>query len=259
MFLLPVCIVITASLIGTVLGPGTAHAATGPVPPCTSLDAETEPAYGALNGPPQVAVFKEIELALPAACPGAASGRFEIAVSLAGRFENAGGVSDMARKIGAISTLAGLRYWSVTEARWRALFSDIFAVNDESPWARRPDFSALEVLGGGTLHFAQDDTRSSGLSIHALKVTRVSSQRLVIESYNVTPIRLLLLPMFEARSLRSFHFLHRERPGHWSYYGLSLVRAGGVLTHERSLVNRAAAYYRFLAGMPADGAPPLAP
>lgn len=243
------------------LGAGVAPAsvATGPQPPCGGAEARVTPAYAELGQPPRVATWTALRMQLPGSCPTALNGHFELAVALAGRFESPDSVADMAARVGAMSSMRRLRYWSVTDGDWRNLFTDIFAVTQGPARRRRSDFSAAEVLGDRVLYFAQDDSRSSGESIHALKTLRPSPDTLVIETWNVTAIRLYVLRLFDAGSLRALHFLQRRGPGEWRYYGLSLVRAGGRRGHERSFVNRAAAYYRHLAGKASDAMPPLAP
>lgn len=239
------------------------HAQPGPRPPCPGSDDGTDHTrapYGALNGQPRVATWRDLELRPRAACPGPAAARFELAIALAGRFEHAGSMEEMAARIGAVSALRDLRYWSVTDGRWRPLLAESFALEDASePRRRRPDFGAAEVLSGETLFFAQDDTRTTGLNVFALRVLHASPDALVFETRNVTALRLLILTVFPADSVLAYHYLQRDPAGTWRYYGLTLVRAGGTPERERSLVNRAAAYYRFLAGQPSAGAPPLAP
>ena len=94
--------------------------------------------------------------------------------------------------------------------------------------------------------------------MYALKTHEHSADSLTFETYNVTAVNLFLLRLFDPGSLRSIHFLKRDGE-RWSYYGLSLVQQGGRSGSERSFVNRAAAYFRHLSGVPSDRNPPLAP
>ena len=82
---------------------------------------------------------------------------------------------------------------------------------------------------------------------------------MAIEMINLTAIRFLVFTLFELNSLRSLHIFEMLEPGLWGYYGISTVRDGAVEGHEKSLVNRAAAAYRFFRIVPADRDPPLAP
>ena len=64
------------------------------------------------------------------------------------------------------------------------------------------------------------------------------------------------------RSLRCFR--KESPPGAdgtalWGYYVVSTAKSVPLSGYERSFVNRAAAAFRFYAGLPDDGDPPLAP
>jgi hypothetical protein len=110
------------------------------------------------------------------------------------------------------------------------------------------------VAGAGSRRSARRRPGSGGTA-----ATRVEPDRLGFEIVNLTPIRLVFLTLFEAEALRSVHFIERVGGELWHSYGLSTVQSGSVAGHEESLVNRGAAFYRFLIGEPPDQAPPLAP
>ncbi len=206
-----------------------------------------------------VAIWHDLELARIVPCLGARPGRSKLVVALAGRFKSAGSIERMAERIGAISASKGLRYWSATEGRWRTLISDAFALRSPDTDDRRANFTAREVLSGRTLYFAQRDTRSTSLNVYSLTGRLTGDGRMTVEVVNLTTIRIIIFPMFEPEALRSFHFFDELAPGVLGYYGLSVVASGSVEGYEKSLVNRAAAAYRFFKGVPADRDPPLAP
>ena len=80
-----------------------------------------------------------------------------------------------------------------------------------------------------------------------------------MEVVNVSAIKLTFVTLFAPRSLINVHMFKRLEDGTWGYRGLAAVRDGLMIEgHEDSFVNRAAAVYRFLAGVPADRDPPLA-
>jgi hypothetical protein len=59
--------------------------------------------------------------------------------------------------------------------------------------------------------------------------------------------------------MQSVHFIERESPDIWRYY--SIARTGkdaSSLTagHEASSINRAVAFFRYIADMPTDKEPP---
>lgn len=230
-----------------------------PVPPCPPGGAATLPAYADVGSPPAVQTWRDIELDDREGCLGPLQGRMALVVALSVRFDGTKSLADIAARIGAVSQTTGLPYWSVTDREWRPLVSESYAIDDPGRRRERPDFTASEVLSGRTLYFAQNDTRSTGLNIYSMVARSVADDRFVIDIVNLTPIRFALITLFDAQALRSVHFIDRLDSGVWGYYGISAVRAGAVEGHEKSFVNRAGAFYRFLIGERADGAPPLAP
>jgi len=112
------------------------------------------------------------------------------------------------------------------------------------------------------LYFAHDDNRTSGEVIYRLRVRELTPSRLVVATENISPVRKLMLTLVDPGGLQSIHYLDREAPGIWRYYGLA--RTAEDLTSllgvpEGSYVNRAVALYRHLIGIPTDRDPPLAP
>ena len=145
-----------------------------PVPPCIAPQVPPVPAWSEAAAAPNLGVWHEVALDLGASCPRALDGPAELVVALATRFRHEGGVAELAERVGAISALEGLPYWSVSDGRWRPLISVSHAIASAGETDPRPDFSAAEVLSGRTLYTAQRDTRSHGLNIHALQATSPS-------------------------------------------------------------------------------------
>jgi hypothetical protein len=84
----------------------------------------------------------------------------------------------------------------------------------------------------------------------------------VFDTENTGAVRYLMMPVFRPGDLQSITFLDRESENVWRYYSIlrtsksaSRLAAGS----EASSINRAAAFYRYLAGIPTDKEPPLAP
>lgn len=228
-------------------------------PNCDGQVAENAVNYDALNAQPTVTVWRSTTLEFRAPCPTANNGAFELVVALQARFQFSGSLEDMAARIGAISATTGLRYWSVTEGRWRILISNAFAVHRGSQTAKRGDFSTQEVLAGSPLFFVQDDTRSTGLNPYSLQGRALSPDVLLVETYNLKKIRLFIATVFEAGDLYSSHYLRRLSTEQWGYVGLYAVRTGAPESNERSFINRAVALYRHVAGFQSDADPPVAP
>jgi hypothetical protein len=173
-------------------------------------------------------------------------------------FHYAGGVEGLLRHIGAISELTGMRYWSTTRKRWQTLIVDAYALSAETGNRRRKDFSMDEMAEGRSLYFQQADN-VSGRAVYRMRVLTASPDRLVVETENVTTMKYLLLPVFPPREMQSIYFLEREPDDVWRYYSISRTgRNASWLTagHQASSINRAVAFYRYLAGIPTDQEPP---
>lgn len=236
-----------------------AQALAAPGPSCPTPGRMPVPAFAPAGAPPAVAIWHDLDGGPGGLCAEAVRGHVKLAVALAARFRGPRSLKGIAARIGAVSATSGLRYWSTTDGNWRVLIAEATALREPSEDATRPDFAADEVLAGGKLFFRQDDTRSTGWNLYSLTARRDGPDRLVVTVVNLTAIRFLLVPLAAPGDLVSVHVIARLGPRLWGYYGLSAVRGGGVEAFANSLVNRAAAFYRFLTGRPGDAAPPLAP
>ena len=226
-------------------------------PPCESAP---QPAYAAPGAAPNVRVLNEAALKTwrPPACTGWNALPSGAVVALAGSFSVAD-PQGLLQRLGEVSRLRGMRYWSVSDRNWRTLISDAYALTRRDSGVRRPDFSAGELQSGQDFYFAQSDTRSTGDVIYRIRVREFSPDRLVVESENVSPVRALLLTLFAPGELRAVYFFERLDGQRWGYYALNAALGRSTSGNEASLVNRAAAYHRHFTGVATDGAPPLAP
>jgi hypothetical protein len=237
-----------------------AHAI-APVPPCAG---PPSPAYAALGTSPHFAVFHSDDLTdnWPlAACAGLPVQRPALLIATAGRFAGPPDSDALLTHIGAISSRIGTRYWSITDRRWEKLVTDAYALRAPDLRARAPDFTALEMKSGRELYFAQKDNRSSSPVIYRLHVRDLAPSGFVLEEENVTPIRFLLVTIYGTGAIRSVSFLHKDANNTWDYYALTDILAEPPLfgSSERSAINRAAAQFRSIAGLPTDQDPPAAP
>lgn len=198
----------------------------------------------------------------PPDCSGwAQASRSTLVVALSGSFRFEGSADELVARIGAISTLRGIRYWSVTDRRWQPLVVDASALSHPDPKSRRADFPAAEMTVGSDQYYLENDNRS-GKIVQRMTVRERMPTRVVISIENLTPVRFLFVTLFEPGALQSVEFLELISPGVWGIYLLTRVGegvsalAGG---HEASYINRTAAMYRHLAGIPTDAEPPAAP
>jgi hypothetical protein len=239
----------------------TAAAAQAPSPPCGG---PPQPSYAAPGEPEHSGIWTPGDLgggwAAPS-CTGWSDADFRIIVALAARFHGPISADQLLARFGAVSSQIGLRYWSATERRWRELITAASAVDGPAGKLPRVDFSPAELLSGRDLYYTQSDNRSAGPVIYRMRAIEARPDRIVIAVDNVTGIRLLLFTLFPPGSIQTIHFLERQPDGGWAYYSLMRTRASSsFLTggFTSSYVNRAAAFYRHIAGLPAEDVPAAA-
>jgi hypothetical protein len=94
-----------------------------------------------------------------------------------------------------------------------------------------------------------------------MRIEDAGPDRFAITMENVSTVSLFLFTLFEPGDLEATYIVQRLSPTSWGYYSLSGVRENGLLPGSKaaSNVNRAAAIYRHITGVPSDQDPPLAP
>jgi hypothetical protein len=230
-------------------------------PPCGT---EPWPRYADVAAPPTVEVWKEGDTGarwVPPACTGWAPDRFNLVVAVSGRFPGDGRIETILSRFGEVSRWAGVRYWSVSKKRWQDLIVEAYALDGPDGQQRRADFAPGEMRPGRDLYFSQTST-GSGPVVYRMRLRELRGDGLVLETENVTAVRVLAIPLLERGDLRALYFVERSSPGVWSYYNLAGVDRGpNPLTRGRdaSYVNRAVAIFRHVAGLPGDQEPPAAP
>ena len=237
------------------------HAAPGPQPPC---GISTFPSYPDLENSPVVRVWDRAELGrdwVPPACTGWTYSGFTTLVVVVARFRHISGAEGLLRRVGAISERAGIRYWSTTRKRWQTLIINAYALSEAVSDRRREDFSPGDMAEGKSLYFQQEDNISRK-AIYRMRVLSASLDRLVFEIENAVTVRYLWIPIFRPGDLQSIYFLERESQDVWRYYSIVRTsRKASPLTtgKEASSINRAVAFYRYLAGIPTAKEPPASP
>ncbi len=167
-----------------------------------------------------------------------------------GTFPVPGGAAMLATRLGAVSRLARLRYWSARRERWQPLVTAACALRAPDRAARRPDFTAEELTAGATLYVHQQDS-SLGDMLHRLHVVRHDATGLVLRAENVAPVRRLGLTVIPAGGYRLAQGVWPMGGGLWRYYAtLVLGGAGGALAAARAepFRHRLEALYRGAAG-----------
>ena len=174
------------AIVVMLLSAGLASAADkNPQPPCGMLPV---PGYGAVDAGPAVQVISGSDLAAwkPPSCVGWPAQDDGVLVALAGRFAYKGSTDDLLKRFGAISTLKGLKYWSVTDGGWRTLITSAEALDAPESGHSRPDFTLAEMKSGKDLYFAQQDNRTSEEVVYRMQVRDLSANGFVVAVENVT-------------------------------------------------------------------------
>jgi len=217
-------------------------------PPCAP---DPAPTYPALDTPPIVKVLHDTDWTAPS-CTNWSSAPNATIVTTAGRLQ---ATSDVLRgRIAAVSKLSGLLYWSTTSQRWQPLI-----LNARTTTGRDP--AAADLTTGAAISIEQEDNLF-GKATFRLRVLAASADRLVFATENITALRLLGMPVFAPGEVRSVTFVERESKDNdvWRYYAVARTNKAAALLpgSDASLINRAVAMFRYLAGIPADREPPAA-
>ena len=199
----------------------------------------------------------------PPSCTSWPAGSATIVVGLAGHFQYAGSADALLARIGAISSLSEVRYWSVTEKQWNNMFTRAVALDGPDLNKTRGDFSAAELRMGGNYYFAAADNRSGKDAVSRLRVIAVDGAHFVLETENVTPLRWTILTYAAPGSFQTWYFLDRDGDGAWRFYSLTRVLYASSLLRgvipDKSYINRSVAMYRHFLGLRTDRDPPAAP
>ena len=240
------------SIVVVLTGLGSAVAQSNPRPPCG--DSQPIPEYSKPGAKPNFHVWRESDRWTPPSCLGWTQKEGTL-VAIAAQFHYRGNADGLLSRFGAVSTLAGLQYWSIRESGWRTLITNAGALDGLDSHRPRGDFSLDEMKSGADLYFTETDNRTALQIVYRMRVEATPSS-LAISIENVTPVRQLLFTLLDPGDLQSKHFFAQAGASTWTYYGLA--RTGAVSSflevNEESYVNRALALYSHFTGTPA---PPI--
>jgi hypothetical protein len=236
------------------------YAQAGPQPPCGS---DPVPPYPGLDQAPTVRAWSESDFGRdwrPPACTGWTEPGFLTLVTTAARFRYPAGGESLLRHVGAISERTGVRYWSATQRKWQTLIVSARALTGPQQGHSRQDFTPAEMTAGKVVYLEVVDNRT-GAGIYRMRIDQASPDRLVFDVANVSSMHYLFVTLFHPGDMGSIYILDRESNGVWRFYSISRTgRKSSRLStgRESSSINRAVAFYRFLAGIPTDQEPPAA-
>jgi hypothetical protein len=185
-------------------------------------------------------------------CSGLRTRDFELLVRLTASFASPLDAPGMLTRLGAVSTLKGMAYWSFTDRKWQPLVSESYAIDRPATMAtRRADFSAAELRGGTELYFAEIDNRTASLVPYSLQMLSAGPDRLVMRMENVDDLRYLGLKVVGAHEMQWVVALEPLGNGRWGYrslMGIVSLGFGRAEQHRLSNLSRCVAMFDHLAG-----------
>jgi hypothetical protein len=262
LLLLLVCgSLVCGSALPAVIQPAVAQPTVAPQPPC---DARlVYPPYGEIDGKPLVATWREADLLKlgwqSGPCLGW-QGDSRAAAALAARFRSTQTLDQLGARLAAVSRYPEIKYWAITRQGWRPLAVGVRAVAGPEGRIRQPDPPIGALQPGRDFYYAED-AELAGRTVYRLRALEHSADRLVLETENVSPIRVAIVTLFAPGALQVATFLERLDAATWGLYEITRASADSssmVATYMSSYVNRLEAIRRLLTGEPTDGAPPIA-
>lgn len=230
-----------------------------PRPPCD--DTAPYPAWPDASGTLTIAFWDEQQLPgpwQPPACTGWQAKDFSVLLAAAGRFSAPAGAPGILQRLVRVSSLAGLRYWSVSRDRWTILIEQAHALDGPDKSARRQDFDIRELQPGREYFYWQQEPTTSGSAIYAFRLLDYSPRRLVVSMHNATTSRRLGVPLLAAGKAESLYMFEQLAGDQWGYYQLTRLGHGPhdwLPVTRASYANRASALFRHIAGLPEAALP----
>jgi hypothetical protein len=230
-------------------------------PPC---DGPPQPAYAPVGASPVIATWDERNANKTAwqasPCLQWSGGKTRMATALSVVL-HASSLDELITRYGALSQYSSIRVWSTMHHAWEPFTTHAGFTDGPSAAVTFPDPKASDFVTGKQFYYYEIDPRT-GRTVHRLTVGQRTADRVELITENVTPITYSMFTLFEPHGLRTATFIERRGPQEWGYFQTIGVGEGSdfIAVHSASpYVNRLTALYRYMAGVPTDGAPPAAP
>jgi len=255
-----ICSVLTAGLL---LFPDQTPAQTltdGPQAPCAG--AITYPAYPALSQPLDTQVWSVNELAgwTPPSCMHWETKPYDFILASAGQFRDKGPIAKIIERIVGFSKLPNIQYWSVSKGEWRQLFVSGATLGNADTDDTKDDVSTDKIRTGSELLYYQDENTILGPVIFKMTIREWTLDRFVFTSTNVTPFSAMFLDAVKPGGFDQYYVIERNGKETWRYYSVarSDISFNLLAPSKASSINRAAAYFRHVAGLPYESDTPPA-
>jgi hypothetical protein len=220
------------------------------------------PIYSPLNAPP----IAQATRVSGGGTPPAGAGCFEKSdsaatwITVASIVRTSNSQNAFIARIGAISTLLAVQYWSTTEQKWRPMVTSASAITSANSRLPRADYSLADLVAGEDRYYSVTDSRSGRAVAYRLRLLQSQPTDLLMETANVDAIRQWGITVYAPGGLHTLYFLKKQSPDVWDYYSITRVLPDTFLAagHDESFINRAVALYRHIVGLPTDAEPPSA-
>lgn len=172
-------------------------------------------------------------------------------VRLTASYVAPGGIDDQLARIGAVTSLKGMPYWSFTDRRRQPLIREAYAIDAPATARQRPDFSLAELKRGQDLFFVHSDNRSSVLVPFVMRVVQQGPESFAIRVENVGDVKFMGFTVLAPHEIQwgvSLEHLGGNRYGYRALLGLRKLRMGSADTHRLSNLARVVAMFDLLSG-----------
>ncbi len=244
-------LVFFAAFVAALAEAGAQDAEGGPTPPCDG--ARAVPFFSAAGAVPATRLWRlagaDALAWRPPSCTGwSVSLSPQGLAALAGTFAFDGELETLIARIGSVSTLHALLYWSPADQGWHPMALDAAALAYADPRSRRGDFSASEFIPGRTLYYWLDDPLA-GPAVYRMRILERSKERIVVASENVSPLQVLFFSAFKPGAIQAVEFIEQSGPSRWHVYLLTRIESPSdflVSNQGPSLIHRLVAIFRRL-------------
>jgi len=187
----------------------------------------------------------------PPDCTGLGRRDPELLIRVVGSYVAPGDMAAQLLRLGAVSMLKGMPYWSFTDRKRLTLIHEAFAVDSLASLRPRADFTLEELQRGDELYFLQRDNRSSALVPYGLRVLPTGPESVLLRVENAGDVKMMGLTFLGAREVQWAVTLERlggTRYGYRSLLAVQRLRIGSADKHRLSNLARAVAMFDLLAG-----------
>lgn len=172
-------------------------------------------------------------------------------IRLTASYGAAGTLDDQLARVGAVSMLKGMPYWSFTDRQRQPLIREAYAIDSAESMKPRADFSVTELRRGQDVFFAHSDNRSSALVPFVMRLTQQDAQGFSLRVESLGDVKFMGLTVLAAHEIQwgvRIEHLGGNRFGYRSLLGVRKLRMGPADKHRLSNLARAAAMFDLLSG-----------